>query len=68
MSIHDISAILKEEESKQQKWKNDKRQQQEQELSAKAYELFSEGKDTTLPSSDFPSPRSPIDGSLSILL
>jgi hypothetical protein len=41
MSIRDISAILKEEESKQHKYKH---QQQQQELSAKAYELFSKGK------------------------
>jgi hypothetical protein len=41
MSIRDISAILKEEESKQHKYKH---QQQQQELSSKAYELFSKGK------------------------
>src|SRR5215213_46336 len=37
MSIRDISAILKGEESKRQKYKN-------KELSSKAYELFSQGK------------------------
>jgi hypothetical protein len=41
MSIRDISAILKEEESKRQKYKH---QQQQEELSSKAYKLFSEGK------------------------
>jgi transposase len=41
MSIRDISAILKEEEDKRQK---NKHQRQEQELSSKAYRLFSEGK------------------------
>ena len=41
MSIRDISAILKEEEARRQRHN----QQQEQgELSAKAYELFSKGK------------------------
>ena len=40
MSNRDIS-IIKEEESKRQKYKD---QQQRQELSAKAYQLFSEGK------------------------
>jgi phage shock protein A len=42
MSIRDISAILKEEESKQHKYKH--QQQQREELSGKAYELFSKGK------------------------
>ena len=37
ISLHDISAILKEEEDRQEKNK-------EQELSSKAYKLFSEGK------------------------
>jgi DNA-binding CsgD family transcriptional regulator len=37
MSIRDISAILKEEEARRQKHK-------QQELSSKAYKLFSEGK------------------------
>jgi transposase len=37
MSIRDISAILKEEEARRQKYKD-------QELSSKAYELFSQGK------------------------
>jgi hypothetical protein len=37
MSIRDISAILKKEESKRQKYKD-------QEISSKAYELFSQGK------------------------
>jgi DNA-binding CsgD family transcriptional regulator len=37
MSIRDISAIIKEEEARRQKYK-------QQELSAKAYKLFSEGK------------------------
>jgi len=41
MSIRDISTILKEEESKRQKYKD---QQQQEELSSKAYKLFSEGK------------------------
>jgi len=41
MSIRDISAILKEEESRRQKYKH---QQQQGEVSSKAYELFSEGK------------------------
>jgi hypothetical protein len=41
MSIRDISAILKEEEARRQKYKH---QQQRQELSSKAYELFSQGK------------------------
>jgi predicted HTH domain antitoxin len=41
MSIRDISAILKEEEARRQKYKD---QQQQEELSSKAYELFSEGK------------------------
>jgi hypothetical protein len=37
MSIRDISAILKEEEARRQKNK-------QQEISSKAYKLFSEGK------------------------
>jgi transposase len=41
MSIRDISAILKEDESKRQKYED---QQQQEELSSKAYKLFSEGK------------------------
>ena len=41
MSIHDISAILKEEESKRQKYKD---QQQQEEISSKSYKLFSKGK------------------------
>ncbi len=41
MSIRDISAILKEEESRRQKYKH---QQQQGEVSSKAYELFSESK------------------------
>ncbi len=39
MSIRDISAIIKEEEARRQKYKD-------QELSSKAYQLFSEGKTT----------------------
>jgi hypothetical protein len=41
MSIRDISAIIKEEKARRQKYKH---QQQRQELSSKAYELFSQGK------------------------
>jgi hypothetical protein len=41
MSIRDISAIIKEEEARRQKYKH---QQQRQELSSKAYELFSQRK------------------------
>jgi hypothetical protein len=41
MSIRDISAIIKKEEARLQKYKY---QQQRQELSSKAYELFSQGK------------------------
>jgi transposase len=41
MSIRDISAIIKEEEARRQKYK---RQQQQVETSSKAYELFSQGK------------------------
>ena len=41
MSIRDISAILGEEESRQQKYKD---QQQQEEVSSQAYKLFSEGK------------------------
>src|SRR5919107_4710805 len=37
----DINAIIKEEEAKRQKYRHE---QQEQELSSKAYKLFSEGK------------------------
>jgi transposase len=40
MSIRDISAIIKEEEARRQKYK---RQQQQVETSSKAYELFSQG-------------------------
>jgi hypothetical protein len=43
MSIRDISAIIKEEEARRQKYKH---QQQRQEISAQAYVLFSEGKTT----------------------
>jgi hypothetical protein len=41
MSIRDISPILREEESKRQRHKD---QQQQEELCSKAYKLFSEGK------------------------
>jgi hypothetical protein len=41
MSIRDISAILKEEEARRQKYKH---QQRRQEISSKAYELLSQGK------------------------
>jgi transposase len=41
MSIRDISTILKEEEARRQK---DKDQHQQEEKSSKAYKLFSEGK------------------------
>jgi predicted transcriptional regulator len=41
MSLRDIHAIIKEEESRRQKHKD---QQQHEELSSKAYNLFSEGK------------------------
>jgi hypothetical protein len=41
MSIRDISAIIKEEEARRQKYRY---QQQQEELSSKAYKLFSEGK------------------------
>jgi transposase len=41
ISIRDISAIIKEEETRRQKHKH---QQQEGEVSSKAYKLFSEGK------------------------
>jgi hypothetical protein len=41
MSIRDISPILKEENLKRQRYKD---QQQQEEVSSKAYELFSEGK------------------------
>src|SRR5918994_6916009 len=43
MSIRDISAIIKEEEARRQKYKD---LQQEQEISSKAYKLFSEKKST----------------------
>jgi hypothetical protein len=42
MSIRDISAILRKEESIQQKYKD--QQQQQEEVSSQAYKLFSEGK------------------------
>jgi transposase len=38
ISIRDISAIIKEEESRRQKYEH---QQQQEELSAQAYDLFS---------------------------
>jgi predicted DNA-binding protein YlxM (UPF0122 family) len=41
ISPRDIHAIIKEEEARRQKYKD---QQQRQELSSKAYELFSQGK------------------------
>jgi predicted DNA-binding protein YlxM (UPF0122 family) len=41
MSIRDISAIIKEEEARRQNYKD---QQQQEELSSKAYKLFSKGK------------------------
>jgi predicted HTH domain antitoxin len=41
ISIRDISAILKEEETRRQKYKD---QQQQEEVSSNAYKLFSEGK------------------------
>jgi hypothetical protein len=41
ISLRDIHAILKQEETRRQK---DKDRQQQEELSSKAYELFSEGK------------------------
>jgi DNA-binding transcriptional regulator LsrR (DeoR family) len=41
MSIRDISAILKEEEARRQKYK-------QQEISSKAYNLFSKGKRSVL--------------------
>jgi hypothetical protein len=41
ISPRDIHAIIKEEQARQQKYKDQKRQE---ELSSKAYELFSEGK------------------------
>jgi hypothetical protein len=41
MSIRDISTILKDEEAGRKKYKD---QQQQEELSTKAYKLFSEGK------------------------
>ena len=44
ISLRDISDVLKQEEVKQQESENDKRQQKQQEMSAKAYELFSKSK------------------------
>ena len=41
MSIRDISIIIKEEEARRQK---DKDRRQQEELSSKAYKLFSEGR------------------------
>src|SRR3712207_3302913 len=41
ISIRDISAILKEEEARRQKYKD---QRQQEQISSKAYTLFSEGK------------------------
>jgi transposase len=41
ISLRDIHTILKEEEARRQNYKH---QQQRQELSSKAYELFSQGK------------------------
>ena len=41
MSIRDISTIIKEEEARRLKYKH---QQQQEDLSAQAYELFSQGK------------------------
>jgi DNA-binding CsgD family transcriptional regulator len=41
MSIHDISAIIKEEEARRLQYKH---QQHQEDLSAQAYELFSQGK------------------------
>ena len=41
MSIRDISPTLREEESRRQKYKD---QQQQEEISSKAYEVFSKGK------------------------
>jgi DNA-binding CsgD family transcriptional regulator len=41
MSPRDIHAIIKEEEARRQKYRH---QQQHQEMSAKAFQLFSEGK------------------------
>jgi hypothetical protein len=43
ISLHDIHAIMKEEKAKPQKYKG---QQQQKELSSKAYKLFSEKKTT----------------------
>ncbi len=42
MSLRDIHAIIKEEEARRQKYKDEK---QKEEISSKAYKLFSEGKD-----------------------
>ena len=44
ISLRDISDILEEEDVKRQEIENDKRQQKQQEISAKAYKLFSKGK------------------------
>jgi predicted DNA-binding protein YlxM (UPF0122 family) len=41
ISPRDIHAIIKEEQARRQKYKD---QQQQQEISSKAYELFSKGK------------------------
>ena len=41
MSIRDISVILKDEEARRQKYKD---QQEQEEISSKAYDLFSNGK------------------------
>ena len=41
MSIRDISVILKDEEARRQKYKD---QQEQEEISSKAYDLFSKGK------------------------
>jgi hypothetical protein len=41
MSIRDIHTIIKEEEARRQKYEH---QQQQEDLSSKAYDLFSEGK------------------------
>ena len=41
MSIRDISAILKDEEARRQKYKD---QQEQEEISSKTYDLFSKGK------------------------
>ena len=41
ISIRDISVILKDEEARRQKYKD---QQEQEEISSKAYDLFSKGK------------------------